>query len=117
MLTGLNFLSELIFTYCSQLEIMRGRWASAALGAGVARRRAANEMDRQSEAYESQLQQSKQQIEAQQKQIESLKQKQPAQPKQEDITQKLVKYGELKQQGVLTEEEFQKLKADLLSKM
>jgi hypothetical protein len=95
---------------------MRGRWASAALGAGIARRRAANEMDQQSEAYESQLQQSKQQIEAQQKQIESL-QRQPAQPKQEDITQKLIKYGELKQQGVLTEEEFQKLKADLLSKM
>ncbi|MFL6396547.1 MAG: SHOCT domain-containing protein, partial [Nitrososphaeraceae archaeon] len=26
-------------------------------------------------------------------------------------------YGDLKQQGILTEEEFQKLKADLLSKM
>jgi hypothetical protein len=29
----------------------------------------------------------------------------------------LKKYGELKQQGLITEEEFQKLKADLLSKI
>ena len=36
---------------------------------------------------------------------------------QEDPTQKLKKYSDLKQQGVITEEEFMKLKADLLSKM
>ena len=36
---------------------------------------------------------------------------------QEDPTQKLKKYADLKQQGVITEEEFEKLKADLLSKM
>jgi hypothetical protein len=29
----------------------------------------------------------------------------------------LKKYGELKQQGLITDEKFQKLKADLLSKM
>jgi multidrug resistance efflux pump len=97
---------------------MRGRWASAALGAGIARRRMGSEMDQQSEAYESQMQQSKQQIEAQQRQIEALQQqKQQPQSQQEDITQKLKKYGELRQQGIITEEEFQKLKADLLSKM
>jgi membrane protease subunit (stomatin/prohibitin family) len=44
-------------------------------------------------------------------------QPQQAQPQQEDITQKLKKYGDLKQQGLITDEEFQKLKADLLSKM
>ena len=107
-----NFLSEPVLTYRSLLRIMRGRWASAAIGAGVARRRASAEMDQQGQAYEAQIQ-------AQQRQIESLQQQkqQPAQPQQEDLTQKLKKYGELKQQGIITEEEFQKLKADLLSKM
>jgi multidrug resistance efflux pump len=94
---------------------MRGRWASAAIGAGIARRRMGNQMEDQSQAYENQLAQ-------QQKQIESLQQ-QKQQPQQQpqtqhdDLTQKLKKYGELKQQGILTEEEFQKLKTDLLSKM
>lgn len=98
---------------------MRGRWASAALGAGMARRRASYEMDQQTQAYEAQMQQKQQQIEAQQRQIESLQQQKPPSPTQpeEDLTQKLKKYGDLKQQGVLTEEEFQKLKADLLSKI
>ena len=36
---------------------------------------------------------------------------------QEDLTEKLKKYADLKKQGLLTEEEFQKLKADLLSKL
>ena len=35
---------------------MRGRWASAALGAGIARRRMGAEMDRQAQAYEAQQQ-------------------------------------------------------------
>jgi multidrug resistance efflux pump len=98
---------------------MRGRWASAALGAGVARRRAGREMEEQQGAFDSQMDQSQRQIEAQQRQIEMLqqqKQQQP-QPQQEDHFQKLKKYGELRQQGIITEEEFQKLKADLLSKM
>jgi multidrug resistance efflux pump len=97
---------------------MRGRWASAAIGAGVARRRAGAEMDQQAKANEAQQQQAQQQIEAQQRQIEGLQQqKQQPQSQQEDVTQKLLKYAELKKQGVLSEEEFQKLKADLLSKM
>lgn len=97
---------------------MRGRWTSAAIGAGVARRRAGAEMDQQAKANEAQQQQSQQQIEAQQRQIESLQQqKQQPQPQQEDPTQKLKKYADLKQQGIITEEEFQKLKADLLSKI
>jgi multidrug resistance efflux pump len=99
---------------------MRGRWASAALGAGIARRRAGAEMEQQSQAYEAQNQQAQQQIEAQQRQIEALQrqQQQPqSQSQHEDITQKLKKYGDLKQQGIITEQEFQKLKADLLSKI
>jgi hypothetical protein len=39
------------------------------------------------------------------------------QPQHEDITQKLQKYSDLRQKGLLTEEEFQKLKANLLSQM
>jgi hypothetical protein len=100
---------------------MRGRWASAALGAGIARRQMGYEIDQQSQAHEAQMQQAQQQIEAQQRQIKSLQeqQKQASQPQQqeEDLAQKLKKYGDLKQQGLITEEEFQKLKADLLSKM
>ena len=99
---------------------MRGRWASAAIGAGIARRRMGSEMDQQAQAHDAEMQRAQQQIEAQQRQLEALKQqKQQPQPQQqqEDPTQKLKKYADLKQQGVITEQEFQKLKADLLSKM
>ena len=97
---------------------MRGRWASAAIGAGVARRRAGAEMNQQNQAHEAEMQKAQQQIEAQQRQLEAMQQqKQQPQPQQEDLTEKLKKYADLKKQGLLTEEEFQKLKADLLSKM
>jgi multidrug resistance efflux pump len=101
---------------------MRGRWASAAIGAGIARRRMGAEIDQQNQAHEAEMQRAQQQMEAQQKQIEALKKQQQAQPPQvrsqhDDITEKLKKYGDLKQQGLITEEEFQKLKADLLSKI
>jgi type II secretory pathway component HofQ len=97
---------------------MRGRWASAALGAGIARRRAQYEMDQQAQAFDAQQAESQRQIEAQQRQIEALQQqKQNAPPPQEDPYQKLKKYADLKHQGMITEAEFQKLKADLLSKI
>ena len=97
---------------------MRGRWASAAIGAGMARRRASAEMDQQAQSYEAQQRQAQQQIEAQQRQLEALQQqKQQSQPQHEDPTQKLKKFADLKQQGIITEEEFQKLKTDLLSKI
>jgi multidrug resistance efflux pump len=97
---------------------MRGRWASAALGAGIARRRMGREMEEQQGAFDTQMSQAQQQIEAQQRQIEALQQqKQNPQPQQEDFTQKLKKYADLKQQGIISEEEFQKLKTDLLSKI
>ena len=100
---------------------MRGRWASAALGAGIARRRAGQEMDEQAQAFEAQQQQAQRQIEAQQRQIDALQQqkfqKPQSQPQQEDITQKLQKFADLHQKGLLTDDEFRKLKADLLSKI
>jgi hypothetical protein len=101
---------------------MRGRWASAAVGAGVAKRRAGAEMNQQNQAHDAEMQKAQQQIDAQQKQLEAMqqqKQQPQSQPQQqqEDITQKLIKYGDLKREGLITEEEFKKLKADLLSKM
>jgi multidrug resistance efflux pump len=76
------------------------------------------EMDQQAQANEAQQKQAQQQIEAQQRQIEALQQqKQQPQPQKEDPAQKLKKYADLKQQGIITEEEFQKLKTDLLSKI
>jgi multidrug resistance efflux pump len=79
-------------------------------------------MDQQAQANDAQQQQAQRQIEAQQRQIEALqqqKQQPQSQPQsqQEDITQKLQKYADLHQKGILSDEEFQKLKADLLSKM
>ena len=101
---------------------MRGRWASAALGAGIARHRAGMEMQQQQQAFDAQQQQAQQQIEAQQRQIEALQQQktqqaQQPQSQQEDIQAKLLKYADLHQKGVLTDKEFQKLKEDLLSKI
>lgn len=58
-------------------------------------------------------------MQAQQKQIDALRQSQQPQPQpqREDPMQKLQKYADLKQKGIISEEEFQKLKTDILSKM
>jgi hypothetical protein len=98
---------------------MRGRWASAAIGAGVARRRAGAEMEQQDAAHQQEINQLKAD---QQRQIDELKQQQqqskPQQPSgQEDVTQKLQKLADLKKQGILSDEEFQKLKMELLAKL
>jgi hypothetical protein len=96
---------------------MRGRWASAAIGAGVARRRAGAEMEQQDAAHQREMDQLKAD---QQRQIDELKQSQ-SQPQQssgqEDVTQKLQKLADLKKQGILSDEEFQKLKMELLAKL
>ncbi|MFZ0557295.1 MAG: SHOCT domain-containing protein [Nitrososphaeraceae archaeon] len=75
-------------------------------------------MDQQASQYEAQQQDAQRTIEAQQRQIDAMQQqKQQPQSQQEDLTHKLTKFAELKKQGIISEEEFQKLKADLLSKM
>ena len=101
------------------IEIMRGRWASAAIGAGIARNRAGREMEQQDSAHQQEIDQLKAE---QQRQIDELKQQQqqskPQQPSgQEDITQKLQKLADLNKQGILSDEEFQKTKAELLAKL
>ena len=95
-------------------NIMRGRIASFAIGSAVAKRRTSAAM--------TQAQQAQQ---AQQKEIDQLKaaqmqQAQPSQPQQsnqEDITVKLQKLADLHQKGILSDEEFQKLKMELISKL
>ncbi|MFZ0741556.1 MAG: hypothetical protein WAM54_08185, partial [Nitrososphaeraceae archaeon] len=84
---------------------MRGRWASAAIGAGVARRRAGAEMEQQDAAHQREMDQLKAD---QQRQIDELKQQQPKPQQssgQEDVTQKLQKLADLKKQGILSDEE------------
>ena len=97
---------------------MRGRWASAAIGAGVARRRAGAEMEQQDAAHQQEINQLKAD---QQRQIDALQQQQQSKPQQpsgqEDVTQKLQKLADLKKQGILSDEEFQKLKMELLAKL
>jgi hypothetical protein len=98
---------------------MRGRWASAAIGAGVARRRAGAEMEQQDAAHQQEINQLKAE---QQRQIDELKQQQqqskPQQPSgEEDVTVKLQKLADLHKQGILSDEEFQKTKAELLAKL
>jgi putative heme degradation protein len=100
------------------IEIMRGRWASAAIGAGVARRRAGAEMEQQDAAHQQEINQLKAD---QQRQIDELKQQQQPKPQQpsgeEDVTVKLQKLADLHKQGILSDEEFQKTKAELLAKL
>jgi hypothetical protein len=98
---------------------MRGRWASAAIGAGVARRHAGAEMEQQDAAHQQEINQLKAE---QQRQIDELKQQQqqskPQQPSgEEDVTVKLQKLADLHKQGILSDEEFQKTKAELLAKL
>ena len=98
------------------IEIMRGRWASAAIGAGVARRQAGAQMDQQEAAHQREMDQLRAE---QQREMERLKQDQskPQQSGQEDVTQKLQKLADLKKQGILSDEELQKLKMELLAKL
>ena len=71
---------------------MRGRIASFAIGSAVATRRTEARMSQQA-------------------------QPQQAQPQQEDITQKLQKLADLHKQGILSDEEFKKMKTDLIAKL
>jgi Short C-terminal domain len=97
---------------------MRGRIASFAIGSAIARRRTGAAM--------AQAQDQQAQAQAQQQEIEQLKaaqaqQTQQSHPQQssnqEDITQKLEKLAGLHQKGLLTDEEFQKLKMNLIAKL
>ena len=81
---------------------MRGRIAAFAIGSHMATKRTEAAMSQQAQA---QPQQAPQQAPPQ------------AQPPQEDITQKLQKLADLHKQGILSDEEFQKMKTDLIAKL
>ena len=102
---------------------MRGRWASAAVGAGIARHRAGAAADQQVQAANQASQLEMQKMEAQhQHEMDQLRMSQAQaapQPQQsaEDPMAKLKKLADLKQQGILSEEEFQKMKASLIAQL
>ena len=103
------------------IDTMRGRWASAAIGAGIARNRAAGQAQAQDQAHQAEMAQLNAQHEREMAQMQQ-QNAQQAQAKsqssgQEDVTQKLQKLADLKNQGILSEEEFQKLKMELLAKL
>jgi len=100
------------------IDIMRGRWASAAIGAGVARNRAAGQAQAQDQAHQAEMAQLNAQHEKEMAQMQQQNAQQSQKPSgQEDVTQKLQKLADLKKQGILSEEEFQKLKMELLAKL
>jgi hypothetical protein len=85
---------------------MRGRIAAFAIGSHMATKRTEAAMSQQAQAQaQAQPQPQPQQAPPQ------------AQPQQEDITQKLEKLADLHKQGILSDEEFQKMKADLIAKL
>jgi primosomal protein N' len=98
-------------------SIMRGRIAAAAVGSHVAKKKAQAAGAQKEAANQKEIDDLKAE---QQKQLDELKQ-QESKPQQssgqEDITQKLQKLANLKQQGLISEEEYQKSKADLLAKL
>ena len=102
---------------------MRGRWASAAVGAGIARHRAGAAADQQVQAANQASQLEMQKMEAQhQHEMDQLRMSQAQaapQPQQsaEDPMAKLKKLADLKQQGILSEEEFQKMKTSLIAQL
>ncbi|MGB8449879.1 MAG: SHOCT domain-containing protein [Nitrososphaeraceae archaeon] len=102
---------------------MRGRWASAAIGAGIARHRAEGRAEQEIQAANqaSQLEMEKMKA-SYQHEIDQLRASQahaPPQPQQsaEDPMAKLKKLADLKQQGILSEEEFQKMKTSLIAQL
>ncbi|MGC2309707.1 MAG: SHOCT domain-containing protein [Nitrososphaeraceae archaeon] len=82
---------------------MRGRIAAFAIGSHMATKRTEAAMSQQAQAQPQQA--PPQQAPPQ------------AQPPQEDITQKLQKLADLHKQGILSDEEFQKMKADLIANL
>ena len=100
---------------------MRGRWASAAIGAGIARNRAQGQAQQEINAANQASQMEMERMKAQhQHELDQLKAAQaqaPPQQSAEDPMAKLKKLADLKQQGILSEEEFQKMKAALIAKL
>ncbi|ALI36276.1 hypothetical protein NMY3_02075 [Candidatus Nitrosocosmicus oleophilus] len=107
---------------------MRGRWAAFAVGRAAANSRSQAAMQQQQQqadmAMQQQQQLAQQQAQAQQAEIDRLRAQQSQQTQnvqssssQGDVTEKIQKLGDLHQKGLLTDEEFAKMKMQLLSQM
>ena len=113
------------FSYGQTTTDMRGRWAAFAVGRAAANSRSQAAMSQQKnqadQAMAQQQQLAQQQAQAQQQEIERLKAQQSqnvqSSSSQEDVTEKIQKLGDLHQKGLLTDEEFTKMKMQLLSKL
>ena len=105
-------MSESLINLLHLHECMRGRIASFAMGAAIARRRTAWAMEEN--AYHAQRE--NEQLKEAQAQS-ALHGQHPQSSIHDDLTENLQKYADLYQKGVLTYVEFQKLKADLLAKL
>jgi membrane protease subunit (stomatin/prohibitin family) len=80
--------------------------------AGSSARRQMEGMQKQAQAQQTQAQAQQTQAQAQQAQAQQTQASAKTDPMQE-----IAKLGDLKAKGLLTEEEFQKMKANVLSKM
>jgi hypothetical protein len=110
---GDNWGMHKLINIYSYVKIM-GLLGAAVVGGMVGRRSARIQM----EAMQKQAQQAQQvqQVQAQEQQVQAQATQAQASAKT-DPMQELAKLGELKQKGLLTEEEFQKMKANLIAKM
>jgi type II secretory pathway pseudopilin PulG len=106
---GDNWGMHKLINIYSYVKIM-GLLGAAVVGGMVGRRSARIQM----EAMQKQAQQAQQVQQVQQVQAQATQAQASAKT---DPMQELAKLGELKQKGLLTEEEFQKMKANLIAKM
>jgi hypothetical protein len=110
----------------SYLKIM-GLLGAAVVGGMVGRRSARRQMEgmqKQAQAQQQAAQAQQQAAQAQQQAAQAQQQAAQAQQAQQaqasaktDPMQELAKLGDLKAKGLITEEEFQKMKANVLAKM
>jgi Na+/phosphate symporter len=116
------------FSYGHTTIDMRGRWAMFAAGRAVSnsRNNAAiqQQQNQADQAMQQQAQLAQQQAQAQQQEIDRLRAQQAQQSQnvqssssQVDVTEKIQKLGDLHQKGLLTDEEFAKMKMQLLSQL
>ncbi|MDF0681133.1 MAG: SHOCT domain-containing protein [Candidatus Nitrosocosmicus sp.] len=124
------------FNYEHDTMAMRGRWAAFAVGRAAANSRSQAAMQQQQNQANQAMQQQQQQADqamqyqqqlaeqkaqAQQAEIDRLKAQQTqnvqSSSSQVDVTEKIQKLGDLHQKGLLTDEEFAKMKMQLLSQM
>ena len=120
-----------LYSHITSMGLLGAAVVGGMVGRRSARRQMAGMQAQQAQAQQAQAQQAQaqqaqaqqaqaQQAQAQQAQAQQAQQTQPSAASGHDKTdpmQELQKLGELKQKGLLTDEEFQQMKASLLAKM